>query len=538
MNRWKRLCRSAVLLAAVLLMFACSRTQDRSNFHNYLNQDTVIKGKAGVLITALGQPEEYDFTFFNNYLTHIFEAAFPMLLKLIVLRDSGTVLLDPSNVTAREEFTPATLMDCFGKTVNDRGTPYTQLDIHWVEPRTDDKPGYFLLKEKNGYIDIVEKTAIKIAASYYGRMPGNKIPFIPQHKELFSTIKKMLTDEFPGTPFRTAWSMYPDTVKQAIDELLKENVDTIVICDLFPVYSNLEQFNALFVKIRHMVAGRANIVYTPSVGAYGSYRRTFAAMARDEIKKHPNQSKKLLILTRHGFPEMKGEPYHDLAPAYYENLRREVEHTVKGTNTSIVFADTEFAGNDDDPDNKRLSSAEALEQGIEKQYDVIIFVLVDFLSENTDTIFCAREETLKPIHFKHKDHVPYTDYSQPFRTELNHASTEIIIAGAPVGDTYRPLIARGIFDAVATALREESWPDLQSGTRDNQNDDPDRMSGKARVLLPERDNTFKQTEFLPRTVVNIIAVRNLLDTVFRQHHAEEFDNGGIMHAQRSADLLK
>ncbi len=461
MNMRKRFsCIAVLIFAAMLSATACSRTQDRSNFQKYLDQDTAIEGKAGVLITALGQPEEYDFTFFNNYMTQIFEAVFPTLLKFILLRDSGTVLLDPAQVGAREEFKPAVLMDCFGKIADERGTPYAQLDVKWIKPRSDDKPGHFLLEKKNGYIDIVEKSAVKIAASYYGRMPGNKVPFMPQHKALFGDIEKMLADEFPGTPLRTAWAMYPETVKQAVEDLLKEKVETIVLCDLFPVYSNLEQFNSLFVEIDHMAAGRAKIVYAPSVGAYASYRNTFVTMARDEITEQPEESKKMLILTRHGFPEMKGEPYHDLAPAYYHNLKREIEQALAGTNTRVVYADTEFAADDDDPDNERLSSAEALAQGLKEKYDVIVFLLVDFMSENTDTVFCAREETLEPVHFTYTGQVPYTDFTKPFRTELQEGATKIIIAGAPVGDAYRPLVARGIFDAVATVLRKEPWPDF------------------------------------------------------------------------------
>jgi protoheme ferro-lyase len=462
----KTACCVAVCIILGLALGACSPQQDRTNFYAYLEQDTAIEGRTGVLLTALGQPEEYEFSFYNKYLNHIFEAAFPPLLKFIIMRDRGTVLLDPANPTARVEFTPSTLMDCYGRTVSDQGIPYVELPVRWVKPRSNNSHayGHFLLKGKNGYFDIAERSAVKIAASYYGRMPGSKIPFKQQHQALFSDIQNLLAASFPDTPLRTGWSMYPATVAQAIEELLSAQVDTIVVCNLFPVYSNLEEFNSLFVEIEDMVAGRAKIVFSPFAGACASYRMPFVAMARDEIARLPAESKKLVVLTRHGFPEMQGEPWYDLAPVFYDNLLREVEQALAGTNTNVVIADTEFACSDHDPDDRRLSAAEALVQGFEGKYDAVVFCLVDFMSENTDTIFCAREEALEPTGFTYAGQVPYSDFAVPFRTDMRYGDTRIIISGAPVGDTYRPLLARGIFDALATVLREEPWPALRVGS--------------------------------------------------------------------------
>ncbi len=455
---------TGIICLCGLLLSACSVKQDNKNFEKYLNQDTAVKGKAGVLITALGQPEQYDFPFFDRYLNQIFNAAFPPLLKFIILRDGGTVLRDPKNLFASEEFTPKTLMDCYGKTVSEDGTPYAKLEVKWVKPREEGGAGHFLLKKKNGFVDIAEKTAIKMAASHYPRMPGQKVPYVQQHLSLFKEVESLVSQSFPKTPVQTAWAMYPETVEKAIEALLKEKVETIVVCDLFPVYSNLEQFNALFVEIEHFVHGRAKVIYSPSVGAYASYRKALVKMASDEVSKLPEDSKNLIILTRHGFPEMPGEPFHKLAPAYYDNLQKEVEAAINSKTTDVVYADTEFSGEDDDPEDKRLSSAEALERGLKDKYDNIVFVLVDFMSENTDTVYCAREEALEPIHFEYEGMVPYPDFTHPYRTELTHDKTRIIVAGTPVGPRYQPHVAKGIFDAVATILRGEAWPQLVSGS--------------------------------------------------------------------------
>ena len=98
--------------------------------------------------------------------------------------------------------------------------------------------------------------------------------------------------------------------------------------------------------------------------------------------------------------------------------------------------------------------------GLEKQYDNIIFILVDFMTENTDTVYCAREEALEPIEFKYDGAVPYNDFSQPYRTVLTRDKTRIVIAGTPVGSKYRIHVAKGIFDAAATILQGKQWPQL------------------------------------------------------------------------------
>ncbi|MCP4628423.1 MAG: hypothetical protein GY850_33655, partial [bacterium] len=196
------------------------------------------------------------------------------------------------------------------------------------------------------------------------------------------------------------------------------------------------------------------------VGAYGAFRKAYVTMAQDEIAGLPKSAEKLLVLTRHGMPEIPGEPYPELARIYYDNLQKEVERVVAGTNTKVVFADTEFAAEDDDPDNERLSSAEAFEDGLEKKYAAIVFVLVDFMTENTDTVFCAREEAMEAIHFEYKGTVPYPDFTQPFRTDFMHDTTRVIVAGTPVGDRYRPMVSQGIYEAVTTVLKGKAWPQL------------------------------------------------------------------------------
>ena len=306
-------------------------------------------------------------------------------------------------------------------------------------------------------------------------MPNHKVPYTRQHLEIFKEAEELLKKEFPEVPMRWAWTMDPETVEKAIDELIREDkVKTIVHCDIFPVYSSLEHFNTLYQDVKDAAAERAKVVFTPYPGAYPSFRKGIELMATDEILPLPKKERKLLVLTRHGWPDTPGDPYPELARVYYVNLKTEIEKTLEGTNTLVVYADTDFAGDDVDKKHTKLASFEALDYGLEEKYDHIIFQMVDFTSENTDTIFAMRLETFEPLKFKYEGNVPYSDWSKPFRTELkggkdfhytlkeeNRESTSrVVVLGVPVGPRYRPYVSQGLVDCIATVLKGEKWPQL------------------------------------------------------------------------------
>jgi protoheme ferro-lyase len=468
---------STAVVLAISISAAFSNKQDDQNYrHDYVYQDTKIVGKPGVLLTALGQPEDYDFEFFNRYITLIFKTAFPPALKLLIMQDNGTVLMDPEHLADTEEYEPKVLMDCFGKTEDEEEEPYVDIeDLKWVPSRDGKTPGHFLLEKKNGYIDAVEKVGVKIVASYYPKMPNHKVPYTRQHLEIFKEAEELLKKEFPEVPMRWAWTMDPETVEKAIDELIREDkVKTIVHCDIFPVYSSLEHFNTLYQDVKDAAAERAKVVFTPYPGAYPSFRKGIELMVTDEILPLPKKERKLLVLTRHGWPDTPGDPYPELARVYYVNLKTEIEKALEGTNTLVVYADTDFAGDDVDTKHTKLASFEALDYGLEEKYDHIIFQMVDFTSENTDSIFAMRLETFEPLKFKYEGNVPYSDWSKPFRTELKggkdfhytlkeenrESSSRVVVLGVPVGPRYRPYVSQGLVDCIATVLKGEKWPQL------------------------------------------------------------------------------
>jgi protoheme ferro-lyase len=442
------------------LSSACSTAQDETNFKKYMNQDLTIKGKVGVLITALGQSEQYDFAWINTYMTMIFNVAIPPILKPFILRNSGTVLRDPDNLEAAKEFKPKTLIDCHGKTKNSNGVPYANLEVDWVDPRKEGDAGHFFLDEENDYIDMIEKIGIKMLVADYNKLPNKTIPYRRQHQAIFKDVKALLSKEYPDMPVEIAWAMYPKTVNKAIDKLLTEKVETIVVVDSFPTYSNLEEFNSLFPEIEHHVASRAKVIFAPFAGASPSLRKAYVLMAQDEFAALPKEDKKLLLLVRHGIPVFEGEPYPKLGKVYYHNLKKDIEVALAGSNTEVLLADIDFAGEEYDEDDKKLAGSEAIEQAQGKGYKHIVILLAEFLTENTDSVFCAREEVLEPLHFEYKGQVPYNDYTMRYRTVLKKNETTYTIAGTPVDPKYRVHVSQAFHDAITTVLDGKKWPNL------------------------------------------------------------------------------
>ena len=85
--------------------------------------------------------------------------------------------------------------------------------------------------------------------------------------------------------------MYPETIEHAVDELIHEKAETIVVCDFFHVYSSLEEFNSLFEEVKDAVAERAKVIFTPFAGAYPSYRKAYVTMAEDDILPFPKEKR-------------------------------------------------------------------------------------------------------------------------------------------------------------------------------------------------------------------------------------------------------
>ena len=118
-----------ILGSLILLMVigaAFSTKQDDMQYRRFLMQDKTVEGKPGVLVVALGQPEHYDFEFFDRYMTQIFNAAFPPALKPVIMADKGTVLLDPDNSPRRKSSCRSSLIDCFGNEKNEEGEKYVR----------------------------------------------------------------------------------------------------------------------------------------------------------------------------------------------------------------------------------------------------------------------------------------------------------------------------------------------------------------------------------------------------------------------------
>ena len=97
-------------------------------------------------------------------------------------------------------------------------------------------------------------------------------------------MKTLLKKEFPEVPMRWAWTMYPETIEKAVNELIREEkVKTIVIVIFFLSIHPLSN-STLFTRILRMRRQSAPRWSLPRIPAHTRlFARAYELMATDEI---------------------------------------------------------------------------------------------------------------------------------------------------------------------------------------------------------------------------------------------------------------
>ena len=188
----------------------------------FKGQNTQPVGKIGVVLADMGMPEDYDFTFYRNYINHVFHYILPKFIQPMVLADRGICLIDPENPMAREPFQPKQLVDALGSTTNKDGKPYVECNVTWRGPGTPKNKwdhGYFLYMEegKGGGSDICQKTGAKVRGWYYGHLlPEKKVAWAHQCEKIYTDAVDILKQRYPEVEFRHAKYVYPENMQQAV----------------------------------------------------------------------------------------------------------------------------------------------------------------------------------------------------------------------------------------------------------------------------------------------------------------------------------
>ena len=426
----------------------------------FKNQPKHAKGKTGVILGELGMPEDYEPEFYSHFMAHVFNYIMPPFLVKMVLADKGIGLIDPDNPIARDEFKPTQLIDSNGSFTNKAGVPYVQCKYKWVKANKKNHwdHGYFLYTGEgpNGYPDVCDKVGAKVVGWYYGRLlPEKKVSFRSQLRKVYDEATRELGKRYPGTEFRSAYYMAPETIKKAVDELIDAGCETIVYQNFnCSVYSDFEDYGHSLVKTHEYANGRATIIMADQIGNQSALQDGYVQMLRDQLADMKKNASVLVILSKHGHP-FKKETQDERAPFYRKPLEakvREVMSSWKGK-WEVVWSQDEYADEYWDPKRTKYETYAAYRKAIEEGYDYAIELPCEFMAENTDLmIFHAMKKFCAFPEYDHNAPVPYPDWDKPLVRKFSEGKTTGIYAGCPVG-SYRKYVVGAVVDSVSEVFK-------------------------------------------------------------------------------------
>jgi hypothetical protein len=251
--------------------------------------------------------------------------------------------------------------------------------------------------------------------------------------------------------------MYPDSVREAANQLLAEGCETVIYhCFCNPVYSDFEDYSLALRMVHRCVNGRGRVICADQSGNQPEMRRAYTELAADLISEIPDESRLLLILSRHGHP-FKSETLDLRSPEFTVPLEKEMRKLleVRRGKSGLVWSHDEFADEYWDPKRRKFSTYMAYRKAIEEGYDYAVEVPVDFIAENTDLMFLHAIKKFRAFReYDPFQPVPYPDWEKPLRRIFREGKTTGIYAGCPVGKYRRP-VAEASYRSVAAVLNHK-----------------------------------------------------------------------------------
>jgi protoheme ferro-lyase len=442
----------------------------------YKTQDSVPEGKIGIFVTGLIMPEKMDYPFFYNITQKIFNAIIPWPFRIFSKLDKGVALLDDVKYHEHSEFTPTRLVDQYGNDRDIDGEPfiekYKKGEVVWQPPskRIYLDHGYFLYTgHKAGLPSLSGKTMNKANLWYYNR--GIKQQKLPHWQGSFAVINgaiEKIRSKYNNIEFRAESSLDYYKMKQKLFELLNAGCETIVLAAPMPIYSHFEEFNSSF---RHSMEyinewkaenpnKKVKVIMAPPMGQFQSMRQAFVDMLKDRLDTLPKGAGVTVAVTVHGMPWdfFSWEAWLEMAPQYRDKLVEDVQGLLKAYSfgrTNVVVCQDEFSDPVWDPKEKYLSTNRAYRQAIEEGYDYVIGLPIEFIAENSDTLF---HHALKNYHgfdaYNVYEQIDYPDWSIPYTREFKQDKTRIIYNGVPVGK-YQKHVIRALYESLDSVLSKK-----------------------------------------------------------------------------------
>ena len=454
----------------------------------YKTQDATPRGRVGVLVTQLFMPEHYRPADYYNIALKSTQYI-PWPAREFAVRDRGVVLLDPERPYEFEAFTPRRLVDLHAGERDVDGVryldKYARGEIAWVppDPRQHLDHGYFLLAtRKSGLPTISAKLMTKAKVYYYDHgFVDHRLPHEAGMRAIAEASMARLQEKHGAVPWRFVTADHFGLLGEAVDSLLDEGIETLVIAPAAPIYSHHEEFNGSF---RHAIADvraweakhgrKVHVILAPQLGDFAVLREAYLAMLRDRLDTLPpgDATDVKVVVSVHGMPWdfVPLEAWLELAPPYRDAMLKDVEAVLARYDfgrTEVVLSQDHFADPVNNPQGRYLSTNKAFWDGIRARYDYVVNLPIEFFAENTDTLFSHAMFNFEGFPgFDRYERIDHPDWTVPYTREFVVEGTRVIYNGLPVG-RYNAPIVEAHFQAMDSVLgrRDPARRDAGGGER-------------------------------------------------------------------------
>jgi hypothetical protein len=290
---------------------------------------------------------------------------------------------------------------------------------------------------------------------YYGKLlPEKKVPWRAQLRKVYEDAVAHLKERYPDAEFRNAHYMYPDTVRQAVEELIVSGCETIIYQNInCPLYTDFEDYGYCLPLVHETAQGRATVIMADQIGNQPPMREAYFHILRDQLASIPDDASVLVILSRHGHP-FKKETQDSRAHLYRDPLEAGVREIMSQRNGQfdIAWSFDEYADSYWDPKNTKLDTHDVYKRAIEEGWDYALELPTEFPAENTDLmIFHAMKKFGAFKEYDMHQPVSYKDWEKPLVRTFREGKTTGIYAGVPVGP-YRKYVVDALVASVETVL--------------------------------------------------------------------------------------
>ncbi len=413
-------------------------------------------GRTGVVLVALMQPTRFDTPFYDNFVRKLFDVAIPWPINRFAARDTGVALIDPTRPDETSPFTPKVLMSFDGRTTDWDGTPFAEKfargQVDWVPPSDSvagDIGSFRYEGRAGGAPGPAQRAMLKARAIYYARLPGGTLPQREQTLAMAEAAFARLraNPALAGTALFDAFHSHD--ARAALFALLDRGIDTLVVASTLPIHSAFEEYRGAFPKLHGMVQEWAalrgkpapRLLFAPQFADMPGYADFWARHLAATAPPPPAPgATATLVVSLHGLPVRQTR--HDnwvrnssratarLVPALAAALQ------LRGWRVTTVVAQEAFGDTAEDPGDELLSVREAFAVARSRGDALAIAVPVEFLAENTDTLFLHSLLMFDglPGYVRFQGPPADTDWRRPFVRRFVKGATTHLYVGAPGGD--------------------------------------------------------------------------------------------------------